>query len=98
MKANRIFRWRTGVLGRGYRSGLLEKDPCFRDDRFVARTRRWAASQVLLLGADRKTVRQARDLLEDVADLAAVAERREEDRVSLAEVKRHLIADGLLPG
>ena len=37
------------------------------------------------------------ELLEDVADLAAVAERREEERVSLAEVKQRLIADGLLP-
>ncbi len=37
------------------------------------------------------------ELLEDVADLAAVAERREEERISLAEVKQRLIADGLLP-
>ena len=37
------------------------------------------------------------ELLEDVADLAAVAERREEKRVSLADVKQRLIADGLLP-
>ena len=36
-------------------------------------------------------------LMEDVADLAAVAERRGEPRISLAEVKQHLIEDGLLP-
>jgi PHD/YefM family antitoxin component YafN of YafNO toxin-antitoxin module len=38
------------------------------------------------------------DLMEDISDLAAVAERRNEDRVTLAEVKERLIADGLLPG
>ncbi|HUF64246.1 MAG TPA: hypothetical protein VMN36_19370 [Verrucomicrobiales bacterium] len=38
------------------------------------------------------------DLMEDVSDLAAVAERRNEERVTLAEVKQRLIADGLLPG
>jgi hypothetical protein len=36
-------------------------------------------------------------LMEDVADLACVAERRDEDRISLAEVKKQLAADGLLP-
>tara|TARA_R110002094_G_scaffold217998_1_gene189288 strand:- start:275 stop:463 length:189 start_codon:yes stop_codon:yes gene_type:complete len=35
-------------------------------------------------------------LLEDVADLAAVAERRDEERISLSEVKQRLIADGPL--
>lgn len=35
-------------------------------------------------------------LLEDIADLAAVAERRDEERISLADVKQRLIADGLL--
>jgi PHD/YefM family antitoxin component YafN of YafNO toxin-antitoxin module len=35
-------------------------------------------------------------LMEDVADLAAVAERRDEDRISLEELKKQLIADGLL--
>jgi PHD/YefM family antitoxin component YafN of YafNO toxin-antitoxin module len=34
-------------------------------------------------------------LMEDVADLACVAERRNEDRISLEEVKKQLIADGL---
>jgi len=36
------------------------------------------------------------DLMEDVADLAAVAERREDERISLADLKLQLIADGLL--
>lgn len=35
-------------------------------------------------------------LLEDLNDLAAVAERRQEERVSLEEVKQQLEADGLL--
>lgn len=38
------------------------------------------------------------ELMEDVSDLAAVAERRGEPRVPLAEVKQRLIADGLLQG
>tara|TARA_R110002094_G_scaffold118840_1_gene114064 strand:- start:19 stop:207 length:189 start_codon:yes stop_codon:yes gene_type:complete len=42
-------------------------------------------------------VAEYEELLEDVADLAAVAERRDEDRISLAEVKQRLIAGGLLP-
>jgi hypothetical protein len=42
-------------------------------------------------------VAEYKELLEDIADLAAVAERRDEARVSLAEVKQRLIADGLLP-
>ncbi len=37
-------------------------------------------------------------LMEDVADLAAVAERRDDDRISLSELKAQLTADGLLPG
>lgn len=37
------------------------------------------------------------ELMEDVADLACVAERRDEDRVSLAALKEQLVADGLLP-
>lgn len=37
------------------------------------------------------------DLMEDVADLAAIAERRNEDRLSLDQVRQSLIADGLLP-
>ena len=36
------------------------------------------------------------DLMEDVADLAAVAERRDEERISFAELKKQLLADGLL--
>ena len=38
------------------------------------------------------------ELMEDVTDLAAVAERRDEQTVSLAEVKKRLVADGLLQG
>jgi hypothetical protein len=37
-------------------------------------------------------------LLEDIADLAAVAERRDDERVSLDDLRKELIADGLLPG
>jgi len=36
------------------------------------------------------------ELLADVADLAAVAERREDERISLEELKAQLTADGLL--
>lgn len=35
-------------------------------------------------------------LLEDVKDLAAIAERRNEPRISLEELERGLKADGLL--
>lgn len=35
-------------------------------------------------------------LMEDVADLAAVAERRDDERISFAELKKQLVADGLL--
>jgi len=37
------------------------------------------------------------ELMEDVSDLAAVAERRNDERVSMIEVRQRLIADGLLP-
>lgn len=37
-------------------------------------------------------------LMEDIADLACVAERRDEERITLADVKQQLMADGLLPG
>jgi hypothetical protein len=43
-------------------------------------------------------VQDFEEFLEDISDLAAVAERRGEERISLAEVKRRLIADGLIPG
>jgi len=43
-------------------------------------------------------VQEYEDLLEDVADLATVAERRNDERLSLDEVKNRLIADGLLSG
>lgn len=38
------------------------------------------------------------DLMEDVADLACVAERRDDERISLPELKKRLVADGLLTG
>lgn len=37
-------------------------------------------------------------LLEDLHDLAVVAERRNEPRISLDQVEQRLKADGLLPG
>lgn len=36
-------------------------------------------------------------LMEDFAALVCVAERRDEERISFEEVKKQLIADGLLP-
>lgn len=45
---------------------------------------------VLLSIADYEAMR------EDLQDLAALAERREDDRLSLEEVKRQLKSDGLL--
>jgi PHD/YefM family antitoxin component YafN of YafNO toxin-antitoxin module len=36
-------------------------------------------------------------LMEDMADLAAVAERRDDERISLNELKEQLSSDGLLP-
>ncbi len=36
------------------------------------------------------------ELMEDVSDLAAVAERRNEDRLTFDQVKQSLVADGLL--
>lgn len=36
------------------------------------------------------------DMMEDIADLAAVAERKDEERISFHELKKQLIADGLL--
>ena len=38
------------------------------------------------------------ELMADISDLAAVAERRDEETVSLADVKKRLVADGLLQG
>jgi len=35
-------------------------------------------------------------LMDDLHDLAVVAERREEELISLEEMKRHLMEDGLL--
>lgn len=36
------------------------------------------------------------ELMEDVRDLAAIAERRDEERISFEEVKQRLVADVLL--
>jgi PHD/YefM family antitoxin component YafN of YafNO toxin-antitoxin module len=41
-------------------------------------------------------IKDYEDLMEDVADLATVAERRDDERISLDEVKQQLNADGLL--
>jgi PHD/YefM family antitoxin component YafN of YafNO toxin-antitoxin module len=38
------------------------------------------------------------ELMEDVADLAAIAERRDDDRIPLTDLKKQLAADGLLAG
>ena len=37
------------------------------------------------------------NLMEELQDLAVIAERRDEPRLTLEEVKRRLKADGLLP-
>jgi hypothetical protein len=42
------------------------------------------------------SIERYRQLLEDLHDLAVVAERREEKPVSLAEVKRRLQEDGII--
>ena len=41
-------------------------------------------------------IEQYERLLEDVHDLAVIAERRGEETISLEEMKRRLIQDGLL--
>ncbi len=41
-------------------------------------------------------IEEYEDLLEDVHDLAAVAERRDEPRIPFEEIKRRLRADGIL--
>lgn len=43
-------------------------------------------------------IQEYEELMEDLDDLAVLAERREEPRASLEEVKRRLKDDGLLPG
>ncbi len=42
------------------------------------------------------SLKQYEQLLEDLHDLAIVAERREEESISLEEMKRRLQRDGLL--
>jgi hypothetical protein len=42
------------------------------------------------------TIERYKQLLEDLHDLAVVAERRDEERITLEEVKRRLKQDGIL--
>lgn len=42
------------------------------------------------------SLRRYKQLLEDLHDLAIVAERRDEDTVSLQELRQRLVEDGLL--
>ncbi len=60
-----------------------------------------AREQFVTDGRGRRTgvilsTRQYRKLMEDLHDLAVVAERREEKSISLATMKRRLHKDGLL--
>lgn len=41
-------------------------------------------------------IEEYEELLQDMADLATMAERRDDDRLSLEEVKLQLRSDGLL--
>lgn len=43
-------------------------------------------------------IEEYEELMQDIEDLAVVAERRDEPRASLEDVKRRLKDDGLLPG
>jgi PHD/YefM family antitoxin component YafN of YafNO toxin-antitoxin module len=59
------------------------------------------STQFLTDGEGRKMavvlpVEEYEELLEDLQDLAVIAERRDEPRVSWEDVKRQLRADGLL--
>ncbi len=61
-----------------------------------------AATQFLTDGSGTKVaavipIDEYEELMEDLNDLAVVAERRDEPRVSFEEVKRRLKADGHLP-
>ena len=58
-------------------------------DRFIVYGEGRKLAVVIPLGSYRR-------LLQDLHDLAALAERREEPSVPLEEVKRRLRADGLL--
>lgn len=58
-------------------------------------------AQYLIDGKGNKTgvllsLKQYEKLLEDLHDLAVIAERREEKPISLAEMKRRLKNDGLI--
>jgi hypothetical protein len=57
--------------------------------------------QFLIDGKGKKTgvllsIRQYQKLLEDLHDLAVVAERRNEENISFEEMKRRLKEDGIL--
>lgn len=59
------------------------------------------AQQFVVDGSGRKTavlvpIRKYEKMLEDLHDLAVVAERKDEKPISLAEMKRRLKSDGLL--
>ena len=41
-------------------------------------------------------IKEYNELLEDIADLASVAERRNDERISLTDLKASLVSDGLL--
>lgn len=43
-------------------------------------------------------IEEFEELLEDLEDLAMLAERRDEPTISFDEVKKRLKSDGLLPG
>ncbi|MEM7697465.1 MAG: hypothetical protein AAF236_03565 [Verrucomicrobiota bacterium] len=42
-------------------------------------------------------IREYENLMEDLADIASAAERRDDNRVSFEAMKERLVADGLLP-
>jgi len=42
------------------------------------------------------TVEDYEDLLEDIHDLAVIAERKDEPTINFDELKKRLVADGLL--
>ena len=42
-------------------------------------------------------INEYEELMEDIEDLAVVAERKDDERVSIEDVKKQLISDGFLP-
>jgi hypothetical protein len=81
---------------------------CLRQKKIAAYSKLWHFHRIVtarFLTDDRGTrvavvlpVEEFEDLMEDVSDLAAIAERRNEERSSLQEVKQRLISDGILQG